>query len=64
MSRWAPGHFALRSEHWRYIRYNDGSEELYDHRSDPKEWKNLIREKSPERQALIEDFTTFLQRYQ
>ncbi|MEX2214993.1 MAG: sulfatase [Phycisphaeraceae bacterium] len=32
---------ALRSEQWRYIRYADGSEELYDHDSDPNEWKNL-----------------------
>jgi arylsulfatase A-like enzyme len=31
----------VRSEHWRYIRYADGSEELYDMRSDPNEWKNL-----------------------
>ena len=32
---------AVRSERWRYIRYADGSEELYDHASDPLEWKNL-----------------------
>lgn len=32
---------AIRSEHHRYIRYADGSEELYDHRSDPNEWHNL-----------------------
>ena len=32
---------ALRSERWRYIRYADGSEELYDHQVDPHEWKNL-----------------------
>lgn len=32
---------AVRSERWRYIRYADGSEELYDHQSDPMEWKNL-----------------------
>jgi arylsulfatase A-like enzyme len=31
----------IRSEHWRYIRYADGSEELYDMRSDPNEWQNL-----------------------
>ncbi|MCS5629820.1 MAG: hypothetical protein NZ744_03240, partial [Pirellulaceae bacterium] len=24
-----------------YIRYEDGSEELYDHRVDPDEWTNL-----------------------
>ena len=32
---------SVRNEHWRYIRYKDGSEELYDHRKDPYEWKNL-----------------------
>lgn len=32
---------AVRTEHWRYIRYADGSEELYDHRKDPQEWSNL-----------------------
>jgi arylsulfatase A-like enzyme len=35
------GNHSIRSEHWRYIRYADGTEELYDHRSDPNEWKNL-----------------------
>ncbi|HEX4129564.1 MAG TPA: sulfatase [Pirellulales bacterium] len=32
---------AVRSERWRYIRYADGGEELYDEQSDPLEWKNL-----------------------
>jgi arylsulfatase A-like enzyme len=32
---------AVRSERYRYIRYADGSEELYDHESDPNEWMNL-----------------------
>jgi arylsulfatase A-like enzyme len=32
---------AVRSERWRYIRYADGSEELYDHSKDPYEWTNL-----------------------
>lgn len=32
---------AVRSRHWRYIRYADGGEELYDHRTDPDEWHNL-----------------------
>ncbi|MPY86302.1 MAG: sulfatase-like hydrolase/transferase [Luteitalea sp.] len=32
---------AVRTEHFRYIRYEDGSEELYDHRHDRHEWKNL-----------------------
>jgi len=32
---------AVRSERYRYIRYADGSEELYDHAADPLEWHNL-----------------------
>jgi len=32
---------SLRSTRWRYIRYADGSEELYDHDADPHEWHNL-----------------------
>ena len=31
---------ALRSEQWRYIRYANGEEELYDHTKDPNEWTN------------------------
>lgn len=32
---------AVRTEQWRYIRYNDGGEELYDETKDPYEWTNL-----------------------
>lgn len=35
---------ALRSERWRYIRYDDGSEELYDHLKDELEWHNLAND--------------------
>jgi len=35
------GEFSIRVEGWRYTTYIDGSEELYDHRSDPNEWINL-----------------------
>jgi arylsulfatase A-like enzyme len=38
------GNHAVRSEKWRYIRYNDGSEELYDHEGDPQEFKNLAKD--------------------
>ena len=34
---------AVRSERWRYIRYADGSEELYDLKQDPHEWTNLAK---------------------
>ena len=31
----------LRTSDYRYIRYEDGNEELYDHRKDPNEWFNI-----------------------
>lgn len=41
LTTFKPGDHSVRSEDWRYIRYADGKEELYDHRVDPNEWKNL-----------------------
>jgi arylsulfatase A-like enzyme len=38
------GNHGIRTEHWRYIRYADGSEELYDMQADPNEWKNLAQD--------------------
>lgn len=32
---------SVRGEQYRYIRYPDGTEELYDHKSDPHEFENL-----------------------
>jgi arylsulfatase A-like enzyme len=34
----------IRTERWRYIRYADGSEELYDLQADPHEWRNRAAE--------------------
>jgi choline-sulfatase len=36
-----PGNNTVRDKKWRYIRYVDGSEELYDLEKDPNEFKNL-----------------------
>jgi len=41
---------AVRDERWRYIRYADNSEELYDHNNDTYEWTNLASK--PEHNAL------------
>ncbi|MEN1681366.1 MAG: sulfatase [Planctomycetota bacterium] len=41
LTSFGKGNAAVRSEHYRYIRYRDGSGELYDHRRDPHEWTNL-----------------------
>ncbi|MES2597503.1 MAG: sulfatase-like hydrolase/transferase [Verrucomicrobiota bacterium] len=37
-----PEMYSISSEHWRYIHYEDGEEELYDTASDPHEWINLL----------------------
>jgi arylsulfatase A-like enzyme len=35
------GNHAIRDDRYRYIHFTDGSEELYDHQTDPDEWVNL-----------------------
>ncbi len=52
------GNHALRSERWRYIRYKDGWEELYDHQSDQNEWNNLAEK--PEYEAIKKEFARWL----
>ena len=39
-----PGNNAVRDIRWRYIRYMDGAEELYDMAKDPHEFQNLADE--------------------
>jgi arylsulfatase A-like enzyme len=34
----------VRNEQWRYIRYANGGEELYDHSRDPYEWTNVVHQ--------------------
>lgn len=40
----AKQHWSLRTRRWRYIRYNNGAEELYDHDHDAYEWNNLAND--------------------
>ncbi len=49
---------ALTFEDWKYIRYFDGSEELYDLRVDRKEWNNLA--KLPQYRLMIDKFQKYL----
>ena len=44
VTTYARGNHAVRTEQYRYIRYEDGSEELYDHVADPHGWTNLSRD--------------------
>lgn len=49
---------AVRSDRYRYIQYEDGSEELYDHSNDPGEFHNLAAEKSM--QAVLKEHRQWL----
>ena len=48
----SPGSFGLSAEHWRYIRYAGGGEELYNVETDPYEWRNLANQRA--HQATLE----------
>jgi arylsulfatase A-like enzyme len=51
-------HYAVRNERYRYIRYTDGSEELYDHATDPDEWINLAGQ--PEYAAIKAELAAYI----
>jgi iduronate 2-sulfatase len=52
ITTWYYNNHAARSLNFRYIRYRDGSEELYDHRPDPNEQQNIAGD--PERASIKE----------
>ncbi|PAW65683.1 MAG: hypothetical protein B9S34_10210 [Opitutia bacterium Tous-C1TDCM] len=52
------GNHGIRSERWRYVRYADGTEELYDHASDVHEWHNLALK--PEHAAVLAEHRRWL----
>ncbi len=54
------GNHSVRSERWRYIRYADGSEELYDHQTDPHAWTSLAGH--PSHVAVLEQHRRWLPR--
>lgn len=49
---------AIKADHFRYIQYEDGSEELYDHKNDPNEFEN--RASSAEYKSEIEKLKKYL----
>ncbi len=55
------GNHALQSRRYRYIEYEDGEAELYDHREDPNEWDNLIGSAGSEK--LVEKLRVHLPRH-
>jgi arylsulfatase A-like enzyme len=52
------GNHGIRSERWRYIRYADGSEELYDLANDPREWSNVVAR--PELASVVAEHRRWL----
>ena len=52
------GNHGIRSERWRYIRYADRSEELYDTAADPNEWTNLVAD--PKNAGTIAELRAWL----
>ncbi|MBY6210938.1 sulfatase [Microbulbifer agarilyticus] len=58
ISSWGRGNYTVRTEDWRYIRYFDGAEELYDHRQDSNEWHNLAS--SEDHQDTLKELAALL----
>lgn len=52
LTTYGVGYSSVRSEQYRYIKYPDGKEELYDHNTDPYEHTNLIGK--PKMKAVID----------
>ncbi|MGI9465659.1 MAG: sulfatase [Rubripirellula sp.] len=60
LTTYARGNHSLRSERFRYIRYYDGSEELYDHSNDPNEWSNLAQPDNRSHESVVTEFRSQL----
>ena len=44
VSTWLPNNHVVIKDHWRYIHYKEGNEELYDMQNDPDEFTNLAND--------------------
>jgi arylsulfatase A-like enzyme len=49
---------SIRSDRYRYNSWADGTEELYDHETDPNEWNNLIR--TPGTEEIVQELRKYL----
>ncbi|MFM1904179.1 MAG: Choline-sulfatase [Planctomycetota bacterium] len=49
---------SIRTLRWRYIRYKNGAEELYDHDGDPYEWTNLAAD--PAQKSTVQHLRNML----
>ncbi len=55
---WEENSFAINNERYRYIRYSDGSEELYDRVKDPHEWTNVAA--NPELSSIKKELSEYI----
>jgi len=51
--------YAVQNERYHYIRYADGSEELYDHKNDLNEWTNLADQ--PDMKSIKTDLAKYIE---
>lgn len=58
VTTYGPNNHAVKTDRYRYIRYEDGTEELYDHESDENEWNNVAAQ--DEYQEIKERLIGFL----
>lgn len=58
LTTYRQGNHSLRTERWRYTRYSDGGEELYDHANDEREWTNLATK--PEYAGIKDELAQWL----
>jgi len=61
LSTYGYDNHSVVSRNYQYIRYADGSEELYDIVADPNEWTNLAGK--PDRVAIIDELAAYLPAY-
>ncbi len=58
VTTFGPNNHAVKTERYRYIKYENGAEELYDHEQDENEWNNLAD--APAHQVLKSQLAAFL----